>query len=198
LNQEKMFGEVHLFYIVCDESGSMGPNGGIAAINQALPELHATLACDPWVTDKSLLSIIAFSDNAEVILPLCNVCAVADFPGVTAGGLTNYGTAFALLQTTIENDVNSMKSQGFRVHRPYVLFISGTEPLDGWELAYQSLTKHTYHPHIATYGVDGADPVILAKIATSRSYVGRDNPSIGQALASEFGLVFPNRGLAGW
>jgi uncharacterized protein YegL len=98
--------EVLLFYIVCDESGSMGPNGGIAAINQALPELHATLAADPLVVDKSRLSIIAFSDNAEVILPLCKVTDVADMPGVTEAGLTNYGTAFALLQSTIENDVN--------------------------------------------------------------------------------------------
>lgn len=193
-----MFREVHLFYIVCDESAPMGPNGGIAAINQALPEIHATLACDPWVTDKSRLSIIAFSNNAEVILPLCNVCDVADLPGVTAGGLANYGNAFALLQTTIENDVNSMKSQGFRVYRPHVLFISGAEPIDSWELAYQSLSSHTYHPHIATYGVDRADPVILERIATSRSYVGCGNPSLGQALANEFALVFPKRGLAGY
>ncbi len=28
------------FYIVCDESASMAYNGGINAINKALPELH--------------------------------------------------------------------------------------------------------------------------------------------------------------
>ena len=176
--------EVLLFYIVCDESGSMGPNGGIAAINQALPELHATLAADPLVVDKSRLSIIAFSDNAEVILPLCKVTDVADMPGVTEAGLTNYGTAFALLQSTIENDVNSMKSQGFRVYRPCVFFMSDGEPSDSWELAYQGLTNHTYRPHIVAFGVDGADPAILAKIATLRCYVGRDRASAGRALAN--------------
>jgi len=176
---------VLLHYIVCDESGSMGPNGGIAAINQALPELHATLAANPLVVDMSYLSIIAFSDNAEVILPLCKVTDVADMPSVTEAGLTNYGPAFALLQNTIENDVNSMKSRGFRVHRPCVFFISGNEPLDSWELAYQGLTNHTYHPHIVTFGVDGAGPAILAKIATLRCYVGPDIPSVGQCMTNE-------------
>ena len=183
--------EVLLFYIVCDESGSMGPNGGIAAINQALPELHATLAADPLVVDKSRLSIIAFSDNAEVILPLCKVTDVADMPGVTEGGLANYGTAFALLQSTIEGDVNRLKSQGFLVYRPYVFFMSGTEPSDNWELAYQRLINHTYRPHIMTLGVDAADPAILSKIATLQQDVGSDRPSPSRSLAkmiSRFGL----------
>ena len=178
--------EVLLFYIVCDESGSMGPNGGIAAINQALPELHATLAADPLVVDKSRLSIIAFSDNAEVILPLCKVTDVADMPGVTEGGLANYGTAFALLQSTIESDVNRLKSQGFLVHRPYVFFMSGTEPSDSWELAYQRLINHTYRPNIVAFGVDGADPAILSKIATLQQDVGSDRPSPGRVLAKMF------------
>ena len=184
--------EVLLFYIVCDESGSMGPNGGIAAINQALPELHATLAADPLVVDRIRLSIIAFSDNAEVILPLCKVTDVADMPSLTQAGLANYGIVFALLQTTIENDVNYMKSQGFRVHRPLVFFISSGEPLDIWEPAYQGLANHTYHPNIVGYGVDDADPVILAKIATARCYFGRHIPPLGKALTNELALIFPN------
>ena len=192
MNQENLTGkDVLLFYIVCDESASMGPNGGIAAINQALPALHATLAADPLVVDKSRLSIIAFSDNAEVILPLCKVTDVPDMPGVTEGGLTNYGTAFTLLQNTIENDVNRLKSQGFLVHRPYVFFMSGSEPSDNWESAYQRLITHTYRPHIMTLGVDAADPAILAKIATLKHDVGSDQPSPSRALArmiSRFGL----------
>ncbi len=182
---EAPFGqEVLLFYIVCDESGSMGPNGGIDAINQALPELHSTLAADPLVVDKSRLSIIAFSDTAEVILPLSRVTDVADMPGVAEQGMTNYGLAFSLLQRTIEHDVSSMKAQGFRVYRPCVFFMSDGEPSDQWEIDYQTLVNHQFRPHIVAFGVDGADPVILAKIATLRCYVGRDKASAGSALAN--------------
>lgn len=176
--------EVLLFYIVCDESGSMGPNGGIDAINQALPELHSTLAADPLVVDKSRLAIIAFSDSAEVILPLSRVTDVADMPGVAEQGMTNYGLAFSLLQRTIEHDVSSMKAQGFRVYRPCVFFMSDGEPSDQWEIDYQALINHQFRPHIVAFGVDGADPAILAKIATLRCYVGRDKASAGSALAN--------------
>jgi uncharacterized protein YegL len=162
----------------------MGPNGGIQAINSALPELHATLAADPLVVDKSRLSIIAFSDTAEVILPLARVTDVADMPGVAEQGMTNYGLAFALLRQTIEFDIKSMKSQGYRVYRPCVFFMSDGEPSDQWEAEYQTLANHSYRPHIVAFGVDGADPGILAKIATLRCYVGRDKASAGMALAN--------------
>ena len=58
------------FYIVCDESGSMGPNGGVDAINQGLPDLHATIAADPLVSDKCRIGLITFSDTAEELMSL--------------------------------------------------------------------------------------------------------------------------------
>jgi uncharacterized protein YegL len=176
--------EVLLFYIVCDESGSMGQNGGIEAINEALPELHATLASDPLVVDKCRLSIIAFSDAAEMILPMCKVTDIPDMPGVQEAGVTNYGAAFTLLGQAIQTDVDGLKSQGYRVYRACVFFMSDGEPTDHWEDAYNDLINHPYRPHIVAFGVDGADADILAKIATLRCYVGRDRASAGRALAN--------------
>ena len=170
-------------YIVCDKSSSMGQSGFIAAMNQALPEVHAALAGDSMGFDHVRLSIIAFSDNAEVLLPLCKVTDVADMPRVTESGLTNYGTAFELLQSTIENDVNSMKGEGFRVYRPLVFFMSNGEPSDNWELAYEGLTNHTFRPQIMSFGFECADATILGKIATMGAYVGQDDADAGRALA---------------
>lgn len=176
--------EILLFYIVCDESGSMGPNGGIEEINRSLPELHATLASDPLVVDKSRLAIIAFSDDAETILPLTRVVDVADMPGVQESGLTNYGRAFEVLTSDIERDVEAMKAQGFRVFRPCVFFMSDGEPTDDWEPAYRHLINHPLRPHIVAFGVGDADPAILAKVGTLRCYVGRDKANAGRALAN--------------
>lgn len=177
--------EILLFYIVCDESGSMGPNGGIQAINEALPELHATLAADPLVVDKSRLAILAFSDHAEMILPLTKVTDVADMPGVRESGVTNYGEAFRLLETTISYDVDSLKGQGFRVFRPCVFFMSDGDPTDDWEGPYRNLMAHRYRPHVVAFGVGdaGANPQNLAKIATLRCYASRDQGRAGRALA---------------
>lgn len=178
-----------LFYIVCDESGSMGQNGGIQAINQALPELHATLVADPLVVDKTRLSIIAFSDDAEVILPLSRVSDVQDMPGVQESGVTNYGRAFGLVQRTIENDVASLKAQGYKVYRPCVFFMSDGEPTDAWEQPYQELASHQFRPNIVAFGVDGADPNVLKKIGTLKCYVGKDRASAGRALATVMSTI---------
>jgi uncharacterized protein YegL len=176
--------QVMLFYIICDESGSMGDNGGIDQINSSLPELHSTLVSDPLVVDKSRLSIIAFSDIADVILPMQKVTDIQAMPGVRATGATNYGEAFALLRVSIQIDVDTLKSQGYRVLRPCVFFMSDGEATDNWEPAYRDLMNHQYRPNIICWGVDGADPNSLSKIATIRAFVSRDKLGAGRSLAS--------------
>jgi len=181
--------QVMLFYIICDESGSMGDNGGIEQINNSLPELHSTLVADPLVVDKSRLSIIAFSDIADVILPMQKVTDIQAMPGVRASGSTNYGEAFSLLRVSIQIDVDTLKSQGYRVIRPCVFFMSDGEATDNWEPAYRDLMSHQYRPHIICWGVDGADPTSLARIATIRSFVSRDKLAAGRALAAVMGSI---------
>jgi hypothetical protein len=62
--------------------------------------------------------------------------------------------------------------------------MSDGEATDNWEPAYRDLMSHQYRPHIICWGVDGADPTALAKIATIRSFVSRDKLRAGKALAS--------------
>lgn len=177
--------EVMLFYIVCDESASMATNGGIETINQSLPELHATLVSDPLVVDKSRLSIIAFSDTAEVILPMSKATDIQDMPGVAENASTSYGAAFNTLRQAIEADVNGLKSQGYRVFRPCVFFITDGDPTDdNWESAYDSLMSHQYRPHIIAYGVDGATVDTLKRIGNLKAFMGVDRVMAAKALSS--------------
>lgn len=178
--------ELLLFYIVCDESGSMGENGGIEQVNAALPELHATLAADPLVVDKSRLCIIAFSDEAEVILPLCRVSDIELMPGVKESGATSYGSAFALLRSSIESDATMLTRRGYRVLRPCVFFISDGDPTDEWRPAYEELMNSEFKPSIVSFGVGdaGVNPSILKTVATLRCFAGRDRSRAGTALAN--------------
>src|SRR5262245_15355132 len=153
------------FYIVCDESGSMGGNGGIDAINQGLPELHATIAADPLVSDKCRIGLISFSNSAEVLMPIARLSEVANMPGMTSRSVTNYGTAFDLLKSTIADDIIQLKALGYKVYRPAVFFISDGAPTDDWRSAYERLVVgNPQAPHIIAFGVGQADRDVMAKV----------------------------------
>jgi uncharacterized protein YegL len=177
-NVEMPTGEQILpFYIVCDESGSMEPIGGIAAINKSLPELHAEIAADPLVSDKCRIGLITFSDTAEELMSLTKLSDVVAMPGMQARGVTNYGAVFDLLKQVIVRDIANLKSQGYEVFRPAVFFITDGEPTDNpaWENSYRSLMdKSTFrqYPNIIAFGVHGANAVTIGKIGTVGAFIG--------------------------
>ena len=158
------------FYIVCDESASMAYNGGIDAINEGLPDLHSAIAADPLVSDKSRIGLIAFSDDAEVVVPLARASDIEQMPGMMEKGATNYGAAFECLQTTIAQDVSLLRNDGYQVFRPAVFFITDGEPTDtGWEAAHAALTDKSSNsnaPNIIAFGVDGSEPSTIGRVAT--------------------------------
>ncbi len=173
------------FYIVCDESGSMDGNGGIDAINSGLPELHATIAADPLVSDKCRIGLITFSDIAEELLPLSKASDVSAMPGCAAKGLTNYGEAFNLLRVVIARDIANLKSQGFQVFRPAVFFITDGDPTDDWEANYRALVDKTTNrqaPNVIAFGVAGSNASTIGKIGTVGAFVGNAGVNPGVAL----------------
>ena len=164
------------FYILCDESGSMDANGGIDAVNNGLPELHAAIAGDPLVSDKCRIGLITFSDIAEELLPLSNLSDVQAMPGCAAKGMTNYGEAFNLLRVVIARDIANMKSQGIQVYRPAVFFITDGDPTDDWEANHRALTDKNINPqapHILAFGVAGANPAVIGKIGTKAAFIAK-------------------------
>jgi uncharacterized protein YegL len=183
--QETAGNAVLPFYILCDESGSMDANGGIDAVNRGLPELHATIAGDPLVSDKCRIGLITFSDIAEELLPLSNLSDVQAMPGCAAKGMTNYGEAFNLLRVVISRDISNMKSQGVQVYRPAVFFITDGEPTDDWEANHRALTDKNVNPqapHIIAFGVAGANPAVIGKIGTKAAFIANQGVDPGNAL----------------
>jgi uncharacterized protein YegL len=177
--QETAGNAVLPFYILCDESGSMDANGGIDAVNRGLPELHATIAGDPLVSDKCRIGLITFSDIAEELLPLSNLSDVQAMPGCAAKGMTNYGEAFNLLRVVISRDISNMKAQGIQVYRPAVFFITDGEPTDDWEANHRALTDKNVNPqapHIS------ANPAVIGKIGTKAAFIANQGVDPGNAL----------------
>ena len=157
------------FYIVCDESASMEYNGGIDAINEALPELHAVIASDPRVDDMFRICVIAFSDDADVLVPPSLVSDIEEMPRVAAGGAGNCGAVFRLLKNQIATDIALYRADGFSVLRPAVLFITDEEPTDDWEQEHQALVDKSTNPlapNMIVFRIGDDDPGTMGGVGT--------------------------------
>jgi uncharacterized protein YegL len=158
-------------YILCDESGLMDSNGGVTAINQALTDLHREIAADPFLSDTFRIGLITFSNTAEELMSLAHLSDVVAMAVIQARGVTNYGPVFDLLKRVISRDIASLKSEGFEVFRPLVLFLTSGVPADdpGWRDSYRLLmNKATFrqYPNIVAVGFAGADEQVIAEVGS--------------------------------
>ena len=174
-------------YIVCDESGSMYPIGGIEAIHEALTILHAEIVADPLVSDMFLFGLIGFSDEAEELMSLTKLSDVVAMPGMQPRGVTNYGPVFDLLKQVISRDIASLKSGGFEVFRPLVLFITDGAATDNpaWENSYRSLMdKATFrqYPNMVAVGLEGADEMAVSGVGSLAALIVHSNICISLPL----------------
>ena len=120
------------FYIVVDASVSMAANHGLEAANQILPKVIDAIDSSPTLADVVRLGAMDFSDDARVVLRLCDLRDATAAPFV-ARGATSYAAAFRQLRQEIEKDYAQLKLDGLRVFRPAVFFIT-----DGAHTDHQS------------------------------------------------------------
>lgn len=172
------------FYLVCDESGSMS-GAPIDAINKSLPEVHREIGSNPVVADKTRFCLIAFSDQASVLLPLADLSTLTAMPKLSAGGGTDYQAAFEMLRNTIETDVQQLKSAKHTVYRPAVFFLSDGHPnRNNWQAALQALTDASWksRPNILAFGFGAADEKTIRQVATVRAFMANGTMGPAEAL----------------
>jgi uncharacterized protein YegL len=170
------------FYLVIDVSWSM--NGSkMDTANQIMPEVADTLAKNPILNDKIRFCLIDFADDARVVIPLCDVSQQSNLPDLSPRGGTSYGTAFKLLRSQLDSDVNQLRADGFKVHRPAVFFLSDGEPTDQWKSDFAALTEYDrttgagfkWYPVFVPCGVETADRdtmrMLVHPLAKSKLYM---------------------------
>lgn len=168
-----VIGNLLPFFLVVDVSQSMSGDR-IEAVNQILPALVDALAKDPILSDKVRFGVIDFSDDATVLTPLCDLLDQASLPAFNVRGSTAYSSAFELLKSQIQTDVDQLKADRYNVHRPTVFFMSDGAPnsADPWQAAFGELTTYdpetevgfSYYPNVIPFGIQGADPTILQQL----------------------------------
>jgi uncharacterized protein YegL len=184
------------FYLLVDVSYSMSEDGKLDAANSIVRELKNALAEHPVIADKVRFSVIDFSDDSNVVLPLCDLSMHEGDTNFAIRGGTSYVSAFQTARRQIEQDVNQLKADGFDVHRPALFFVSDGDPTDdmsAWQQAFAELTAYdrstktgfAYYPNVIPLGV-GARPDTLRDLIhprdRSKAYFMKDGASAGEAL----------------
>jgi uncharacterized protein YegL len=167
----------------------------IEAVNAGIGELFRTIHGDPVVDAKARVSIIMFSDQASVLLPLTQLSLITQSPGcLRSDNPSSYKAVFRLLKAQIETDVLSLEVEGFRVHRPFVFFMTCGKPVvEDWRYSLKQLTdtQFKFHPNIVSFGVAGADPSVIKEVSTpltfgvdkqSFAFLAQDGVNPGSAL----------------
>jgi uncharacterized protein YegL len=117
-------------------------------------------------------------------------------PQVVIRGVTNYGAVFSDLLYRIPADVQWLRGQGYKVHRPVVFFLSDGQPTDGhgWRTARATLVDRTQTqaaPNIIACGIGDAKPATMIDVATSEqfAFVAKPGVNIGAAISEFFAAL---------
>lgn len=176
--------QVFPFYLLCDTSRSMA-GSRIQAVNDGLPEIQAEILDDPIVEAKARVSVISFSTEAKLELPLTRLADVEVMPQLKAGGQTNYAKGIELARLQIDADVNRLISEGYRVLRPCVYFLTDGRPGDSWKRIRDEWVDRTinpFAPNIVSFGVANADEETLKRMSTQFSFIAIDGVSPSAAM----------------
>jgi uncharacterized protein YegL len=183
--------QVFPFYLLCDTSKSMAGER-IQAVNEGLPEIQAEILDDPIVDAKARISVISFSTEAKVDLPLTRLADVQVMPQLKAGGQTNYAKGMELTERQISDDVNRLIGEGYTVLRPCVYFLTDGRPGDNWKRVRDSWvdrSNNKFAPNVVGFGVADADEDTLKRLATQFSFIASDGVSPAAALREVLRLV---------
>lgn len=190
------------FYILCDVSGSMWVD--IPALNAGIARLKQDIMRDPVVDDLTMLSIITFADTARTVVPL-NFPTEVSLPTLVSGGLTNFGPAFREFHRAFEEDRVRLRSEGKRIFRPCVFFLTDGEPTDGdYAETFASLLGYDpvgrqgnpRYPYVTAFGFREATAETMATISypdfgekRGRYFLAREGAAIADLLAEISGAI---------
>lgn len=119
---------VRPFYLVFDESASMGPE--LDTISRSILDGVDLIFRSPDAVDALPLAIYGFSDDVVCYRRLASLDPAESMPVLSARGGTQYGPVLRALRSDIDADVARLKAEGISVQRPVVVFVTDGDPLD--------------------------------------------------------------------
>ena len=177
-------------YVLADESASM--RSYATELNDGLISLYETLRSEPMIASKVRLSVLGFSDDVAVRMALADLRSHEGLPELMSRSTTNYQAAFQDLLTRIPQDIATLKSSGYLVHRPAVFFLSDGQPNeDNWRQAHHQLSDKSVTPaapNIIACGVGSVEANTILDVATRQefAFVSVAGADIGKSISQFF------------
>ncbi|MFF7360221.1 hypothetical protein [Streptomyces sp. NPDC008125] len=178
-------------YVLADESGSMTKHLG--ELNQGLQSLHHTLLGEPMAAAKVRFTVLGFSDDVVTRVELADLRRENELPELATRGTTSYEAVFNALLNRLPHDVSRLKSEGYKVLRPAVFFLSDGMPNSGedWKTPHARLTDRAVTPaapNVVACGIGQAAPGMMLEVATKREFalVSVPGADLGKAISSFF------------
>jgi uncharacterized protein YegL len=176
-------------YFVADESASMQP--WIAELNEGLKSLLDTLHTESFAASKVRFAILGFSDTMTCHLEPSDLRHLRKMPELGAYNSTSYESAFRDLRHRIPEDIVALKTGGYLVLRPAIVFLTDGAPNaeEPWRDALVELKRAEFreHPNIIAFGIgEEADPKVIREIASREEYalVTAKGSDVGNAVAN--------------
>ncbi|MEU0403800.1 hypothetical protein ABZ318_26925, partial [Streptomyces sp. NPDC006197] len=180
-------------YVVLDTSAAAA--GCVTQLRDALRSLQTLLANSPDVASAVRLSVLTFSDTADVRMPLTQVSWQTGVPDLQAGNGCRYEPVFRRLLELVPLETERLKQQAPRVNRPTVFFLAAGDPEDGgqWQAAQQQLMQHPYRPNVVACGIGAIDRRTVARIASPAEFAVAANAHADLAeSATQFSMLLQN------
>jgi uncharacterized protein YegL len=135
----------------------------IEAVRQGVKALLSDLKSDPQALETAFLSVIAFSDQAEQVVPLTELLKFQE-PALEAGGTTAFGQALQLLGDCLDKEVRKSTPTQKGDWKPLVFIMTDGLPTDKWEDAAANLKAKRPGNIIGCAAGADSDPTVLKQI----------------------------------
>jgi uncharacterized protein YegL len=160
-------GRLSPLYLVVDVSWSMSTQGKLEAADQMIGAIAEALRRNPAAARRVRVAIIDFAQDAQVLLPLCDLTAEGvELPRLQVRDGTNFNSAFTAVRRQIETDTARPPRDG-RFGPPTVFFLSDGEPTDDestWRTAFKTLIAHESRPAVVPCGIDEAEAHVMGSL----------------------------------
>ena len=155
--------------ILADTSGSMGVEGKIEALNDAMKEMIKTFSKESRLRAELQLGIITFGGNVLEHTPLTNISEMEGdiFADFDANGGTPMGEALSHVNNWLENK----ELIPSRAYRPVIILVSDGHPTDDWEASFEAFKSSDRAQKATRFAMaigSDADDVMLNEFINDR------------------------------